>query len=203
MINNVEAAGVHLADCTLLWCRHEIESQEGFLSADVARRTAVLGDPHPPMERDIAKQEASPHIRVDGELVSVNLALRYLRHAEMEYNTSIENEARRVLERKEFEQRQDNMRHIIIDQWAFGLERLHKMERESRGIIEGKTRGQIYIECYDALVAGHIFDELRLWSDEEQVMQRDREEGKRAYEAEKNRIKEARRASARMRIRRL
>lgn len=189
MRNNIEAAGVHLADCTLLWCRHETKTEEERLAADVQRRISLLGEEYPPTARDIAKQEASPHVRVDGEIVATNLALRYLTRAEEERKARFEEERRQREEREALGKKQDEIRHIIIDNWAFGMEELEKLQWIEHGVVKGKERRRLYVDWYDSGVQQHLVDEARLWSDLEQVIGREREAGRKAYELSKGKPK--------------
>ncbi|KAG8346565.1 hypothetical protein ERJ75_000711100 [Trypanosoma vivax] len=184
MRHNVEASGVHLADCTLLWYRREIEIQEEHLAAAQERRLAASTIESRPTPGDLARQEASHCVRTDGELISTRIELAALCRAVADREARAALELKHQEEIQALQKLQDHLRHIIIDEWALAVERLEEMEWKERGIAQGKKRYRMDFEWVEAAVQQYLVDEMRLWSDEEQVMQRDREEGRREYKLE-------------------
>ncbi|KAH9577447.1 hypothetical protein LSM04_005911 [Trypanosoma melophagium] len=179
MKQNVEAAGVHLADCTLLWCRHELELEKeravvNTQSSSRERKSAI-------MSKTEAKQLASPHVRVDGELIAANIALSALHRAEEDREARLSSRKKREEEVETLYRLHDETRHTIIDAWALGFENLVTHEKRDLNLCRCRERSRRMVEWHDEVVRQHLADEARLWADEEQVLAREREEGRAAY----------------------
>ncbi|RNF08571.1 hypothetical protein TraAM80_02678 [Trypanosoma rangeli] len=182
MRRNVEVAGVHLADCTLLYCRHELALEEKKAAATEAQKdckSQATGNSK--NAGSTAKQLASPYVRVDGELISTNIAMASLFRAEAERKERLALKARQEKERAALCVLHDGMRETIIDQWILGIEKLVLVEKEERRRAQCRERSRRTSDWRDALVEQHLADEVRLWADEEQRMTRERNEGRAAH----------------------
>ncbi|RNF27229.1 uncharacterized protein Tco025E_00537 [Trypanosoma conorhini] len=182
MRRNVEAAGVHLADCTLLYCRHELAVEEKKAAGEEARgHCTVKATGTSQSAGTTARQLASPYVRVDGELISANIAMSSLLRAEAERKERLALKEQQEKERAALCVLHDGMRETIIDQWILGIEKLVLEEKRGRRRAECQGRFRRTSEWRDFLAEQHLADEVRLWAEEEQQMARDREEGRAAH----------------------
>ncbi|ORC93799.1 uncharacterized protein TM35_000016760 [Trypanosoma theileri] len=181
MRRNVEAAGVHLADCTLLWCRHELELEKGRAESNTQSSSSCREGKGSYKSKTEAMQLASPYIRVDGELIAANIALSAFHRAEAERESRLSLKKKREDEVKEMYRLHDEIRHTIIDAWALGFENLAILEKKELNLVRCRERTRRTMEWHDEVVQQHLADEARLWADEEQVLAREREEGRAAY----------------------
>ncbi|PBJ69052.1 hypothetical protein TcG_01351 [Trypanosoma cruzi] len=182
MRRNVEAAGVHLADCTLLDYRRELEHEEKAAAAKRSQQySTAQWKENAKCPVKTAKQLVSPYTRVDGELISTNIALSSLLRAEEERKERLALEEQQKKEVEALFQLHDGMRTTIIDQWSLGMEKLVLLEKRDCIRAQCKERCRRASDWWDALAEQHLADEILLWADEEQVMARERDEGRAAY----------------------
>ncbi|KEG14250.1 hypothetical protein DQ04_00551020 [Trypanosoma grayi] len=182
MWRNVETAGVHLADCTLLGYRGDLALEQKRAEAEAQKRHNAPKEGGPTKTNGTtAKQLASPFIRVDEELIASSISLSAMLRAEAERKAHLTNKIRHEEEREALLKLHDGMRSTIIDSWALELERLKVTEQKAFRNAQCRERSRRVSQWREAAGQQHLADEARLWADMEQVMMREREEGRAAH----------------------